>query len=48
MDCRGSLIYARLELPGLDPNEIHLGQMATLLVTLSVLLLTHLLVWAAF
>jgi hypothetical protein len=47
MDCRGSLIFAHLALPGLDPDEIRLGQIATLLVVLSVLFVAHLLLWAA-
>jgi hypothetical protein len=47
MDCRASLIYAHLALPGLDPDEARLGQMVTLLVALSALLVTRLLLWAA-
>jgi hypothetical protein len=46
MDCRASLIYAHHALPGLDPDEVRLGQMVTLLVALSALLVTHLLLWA--
>jgi hypothetical protein len=46
MDCRASLISAYLSLPGLDLDEVRLGQMATLLVALSVLLVTNMLLWA--
>jgi hypothetical protein len=46
MDCRASLIYAHLAFPGLDPDEVRLGQMVTLLVALSTLLVTRLLLWA--
>ena len=46
MDCRGSLICSHLALPGLDPDEVRFGQLATLLVALSVLLATQLLSWA--
>jgi hypothetical protein len=45
MDCRASHIYAHLALSGLDPDEVRLGQMATLLVALSALLVTHSLLW---
>ena len=46
MDCRAPQIYAHLALPGLDPDEVLLGQLATLLVVLSALLVTHSLLWA--
>jgi hypothetical protein len=46
MDCRASLIYGHLVLPGLDPDEVRHGQMMTLLVALSALLATRLLLWA--
>jgi hypothetical protein len=47
MDCRASLISAYLSLPGLDPDEVRLGQMATLLLALSVLLAANMLLWAS-
>jgi hypothetical protein len=43
MDCRGSLIFSHLALPGLDPDEVRFGQMAALFFALSVLLATQLL-----
>jgi hypothetical protein len=43
MSCQGSLIYAHLALPELDPDEIRDGQIVTLLVAL---LVTRLLLWA--
>ena len=46
MDCRASLIYAHLAFPGLDPDEVRLGEMVTLLVAVSALLVTRFLLWA--
>jgi hypothetical protein len=46
MDCRGSLIYAHLAFSGLDPDEVRLGEMMTLLVALSALLVMRFLLWA--
>ena len=46
MDCRASLIYGHLALPGLDPDEVRLGAMVTLLVAVSALLVTRFLLWA--
>jgi hypothetical protein len=45
MNCQGSLIYAHLVLPGLDPDEVRHGQIAMLLLALSALLVTLLLLW---
>jgi hypothetical protein len=47
MNCQGSLIYAHLALPGLDPDEVRDGQIVMLLVALSALLVTRLLLWVA-
>jgi hypothetical protein len=46
MSCQGSLIYAHLALSELDPDEVRDGQIVTLLVALSALLVTRLLLWA--
>ncbi len=46
MSCQGSLIYAQLALPELDPDEIRDGQIVALLIALSALLVTRLLLWA--
>jgi hypothetical protein len=40
MSCQGSLIYAQLALPELDPDEIRDGQIVALLIALSALLVT--------
>jgi hypothetical protein len=45
MDCPGSPIYAHLALPGLDPDKVRHGQIVTLLVALSALLVTRWLLW---
>jgi Fe-S-cluster formation regulator IscX/YfhJ len=39
-------LSVRLALPGLDPDEVRFGQLATLLVALSVSLAAQLLSWA--
>jgi hypothetical protein len=44
MECRGSLIYAHLLSPGLDPDEVRRGQLLTILVAVSALLLSQLMV----
>jgi hypothetical protein len=44
MDCRGSLIYAHLLSPRLDPDEVRQGQLLTILAAVSVLLLSQLFV----
>jgi hypothetical protein len=46
MNCQGSLVYAHLALPALDPDEVRDGQIVVLLLGLSVLLATRLLLWA--
>ena len=46
MSCQGSLLYAQLALTQLDPYEIRDGQIVTLLVALSALLVTRVLLWA--
>ncbi|WP_213737168.1 hypothetical protein [Bradyrhizobium sp. dw_411] len=46
MSCQGSLIYTHLSLPELDPDEVRDGQIVTLLIALSALLMTRLLLWA--
>jgi hypothetical protein len=46
MSCQGSLIYAQLALPEIDPGEIRDGQIVALLIALSALLMTRLLLWA--
>lgn len=46
MDCRASLIYAHLALPGLDPDEVRDGQIVTLLIALFALLVMRWLLWA--
>jgi hypothetical protein len=46
MSCQGSLIYAHLALPGLDPDEVRDGQIVVLLIALSALLATRWLMWA--
>jgi hypothetical protein len=46
MNCQGSLIYAQLALPGLDPDEVRDGQIVVLLLGLSAFLVTRLLLWA--
>jgi hypothetical protein len=43
MNCQGSLIYAHLALPGLDPDEVRDGQIVTLFVALSAFLVMRLL-----
>jgi hypothetical protein len=45
MECRASLIHAHLALPGLDPDEVRDGQIVTLSVALSALLVTRWLLW---
>lgn len=45
MNCQGSLIYAHLALPGLDPDEVRDGQIVVLLLGLLALLVTRLLLW---
>jgi hypothetical protein len=47
MECRALLVQAYLLLPGLDPEEVHYGQLLTLLTTLSILLSSHLMLTAA-
>jgi hypothetical protein len=42
MECRASLVYAHLASPGLDDDEVRHGQLLTLLTTMSVLLVLHL------
>ena len=42
MECRASLIYAQLLSPGLDLDEVRLGQLLTVLAAVSVLLLSQL------
>ena len=44
MECRGSLIYAHLLAPELDPDDVRQGQLLTILAAVSVLLLSQLLV----
>lgn len=44
MDCRGSLIYSHLLSPGLDPDDVHRGQLLTVMAAVSVLLLSELFV----
>jgi len=46
MDCQGSLIYAHLLLPRLNPDEVRDGQIVKLLVVLLGLSVTRLLLWA--
>ena len=43
MNFQGSLIYAHLALPGLDPDEVRDGQIVTLFVALSAFLVMRLL-----
>jgi hypothetical protein len=45
MNCQGSLIYAHLALPGLDPDEVRDGHIVVLLLELLALLVTRLLLW---
>jgi hypothetical protein len=45
MNCKGSLIYAHLAVPGLDPDEVRDGQIVVLLLGLLVFLVTRLLLW---
>jgi hypothetical protein len=44
MECRASLIYAHLLMPGLDHNEVRRGQLQTVLAGVSVMLLWQLLI----
>jgi len=43
MECRASLIYAQLLISGLSPGEVRYGQLLTMLVAVSGLLLLQLL-----
>jgi hypothetical protein len=44
MECRASLIYAQLLVPGLDLDEVRYGQLLTVLAAVSALLVLQLLV----
>jgi hypothetical protein len=48
MDCRASLIYAHLACPELEPDGVRLGQLMTLLVGLSAVLVTRVLLLVLF
>jgi hypothetical protein len=45
MEGRMALIYALLASPGLDPDEVRLGQLLTLLAALLLLLFASWLTW---
>lgn len=47
MECRGSLIYAYLTSSDLDPDELNLGRLVTLLLALVVLLASYALIAVA-
>lgn len=41
MECRGSLIYAHLVAPGLDPDEVSRGWLSVVCATLVLLLASY-------